>query len=147
MEATGLPVDVEALGRIRENRERIQQALIERVDPAYRVYAGGRFCPHLWAAWTRKNDIRWPRSEEGGLDLRLSTFKEMAKAYAVVRPMKELTHSLSLLREFCIAVGTDGRARCPLRPFASKTGRNQPKGFIFGAPAWFRGVVKPAEGM
>jgi DNA polymerase I-like protein with 3'-5' exonuclease and polymerase domains len=51
------------------------------------------------------------------------------------------------MRGNTIPVGHDGRNRCSLRPFASKTGRNQPRSseFIFGTAAWLRALIKPAE--
>jgi DNA polymerase I-like protein with 3'-5' exonuclease and polymerase domains len=72
----------------------------------------------------------------------------MAQAYPEVLPMKELRATLSQLRLFRLAVGQDGRNRVPLRPFASKTGRNQPSTaqFIFGPAAWLRGLIKPEAG-
>jgi hypothetical protein len=98
--------------------------------------------------WLRQQGIPWPR-RDGRLDLGLDAFKEMARAYPAVRPIKELRASLAQLQGFRLAVGADGRNRCPLRAFASKTGRNQPSTnqFIYGPARWLRGLIKPAEGM
>lgn len=48
-----------------------------------------------------------------------------------------------------LAVGDDGRHRAPLRPFRSRTGRNQPSShaFLFAGPRWFRHLVRPDPGM
>jgi hypothetical protein len=119
------------------------------VDRDYGVYEGREFKPRRWRTWVNRQGIPWPRKGPGLLDLNLDTFMEMAAGYAEVRPMKELRATLSQLRLFRLAVGPDGRNRCPLRPFASKTGRNQPSTaeFIFGPATWVRGLIKPAEGM
>jgi DNA polymerase I len=63
--------------------------------------------------------------------------------------MWELRKTLSRLRVNRLAVGSDGRNRSSLRPFTSKTGRNQPSmnGFIFGSAAWVRALIKPEPGM
>jgi DNA polymerase-1 len=47
-----------------------------------------------------------------------------------------------------LRVGSDGRNRCLLSTFRSRTGRNQPSnsGFIFGPSVWLRGLIKPAPG-
>ncbi len=47
-----------------------------------------------------------------------------------------------------LAVGSDGRNRCMLSPFSSRTGRNQPSNnkFIFGPSVWLRGLIKPEPG-
>ncbi len=45
-------------------------------------------------------------------------------------------------------VGPDGRNRVSLRPWAAKTGRNQPStsAFIFGPAVWLRGLIRPGPG-
>jgi DNA polymerase-1 len=149
MEWNGVPIDTEAFGRLREGWGSIQDALIEQVDGMYGVFRGRDFNPRLWAAWLNRNAIPWPRLAAGRLDLSLDTFKKMAEVFPEVRPMHELRASLSWLRPLRLSVGSDGRNRCPLRPFASKTGRNQPSTsrFIFGPATWLRGLIKPGEGM
>jgi hypothetical protein len=149
MEWTGIPIDLDNLTRLRDGWEQIQGALIEQVDNRYGVFEGLKFNPRRWAAWLNRNHIRWPRLAPGQLELSLEAFRDMAEAYPDVGPMKELRASLSQLRLFRLAVGRDGRNRCPLRPFASKTGRNQPStaSFIFGPATWLRGLIKPEPGM
>jgi DNA polymerase-1 len=149
MEAVGVPIDVENLVRLRKGWWTIQDGLIERVDQHYGVFDGRKFNPRRWATWLNRNRIPWPRLSPGRLDLNHDAFRDMAKAFPEVRPMKELLASLSLMRLFELAVGTDGRNRVPLRPFASKTGRNQPSTskFIFGPATWVRGLIRPTEGM
>lgn len=73
----------------------------------------------------------------------------MAENHPQILPMKELVATLNQLKLFGLAVGRDGRNRTPLRPFASKTGRNQPStaAFIFGPAAWVRGLIQPEQGM
>jgi hypothetical protein len=149
MEWTGIPMDTESLGRLRAGWDRIKDELIERVDRDYGAFEAREFQPARWAAWLARNDIPWPRLPSGELDLSLDAFRDMAKAYPRVGPMKELCASLAQLRRFRLAVGPDGRNRCPLRPFAAKTGRNQPSTsrFVFGPATWVRGLIKPPEGM
>src|SRR5262249_38390620 len=55
--------------------------------------------------------------------------------------------SLSQLRLEALAVGSDGRNRCLLSPFGSRTGRNQPSNakYIFGPGVWLRGLIRPGE--
>jgi DNA polymerase I len=145
MEATGIPIDAELHERLRENWASIRTRLINEVDQRYSVYRDGRLNPRLWGAWLNRNRVRWPRLRSGQLDLRLDVFRDVAKACPNVRPVKELQALLAQLRVFQLAVGADGRNRCALRPFASKTGRNQPSSsqFIFGQSAWLRGLIKP----
>ena len=53
------------------------------------------------------------------------------------------------LRLEALAVGPDGRNRCLLSAFRSRTGRNQPSNskFIFGPATWLRSLIKPEPGM
>ena len=47
-----------------------------------------------------------------------------------------------------LAVGGDGRNRCLLSAFRSRTGRNQPSNskFIFGPAVWLRSLIRPEAG-
>ncbi len=148
MEAVGVPIDMESLGRLRDGWGRIQDALVQEVDQHYGVFDGHRFNPRRWTAWVNHHGIPWPRLSPGRLDLKDSTFRDMASVYPEVRPMHELRATLSQMRLFRLAVGSDGRNRTQLRPFASKTGRNQPSTaeFVFGPATWLRGLIRPEEG-
>ena len=46
-------------------------------------------------------------------------------------------------------MGSDGRNRCLLSAFRSRTGRNQPSNskFIFGPATWLRSLIRPEPGM
>ena len=76
------------------------------------------------------------------------TFRQMAKVHPPVAPLRELRHTLGELRLESLALGRDGRNRCLLSPFRSKTGRNQPSNsqFIFGPSCWLRSLIKPGPG-
>jgi hypothetical protein len=149
MEWTGVPLDVEALTAIKDRWLTIQEQLIERIDKGYGVYDGRSFKADRWAAWLAAHDIPWPRLPSGALALDDDTFREMARAHPVVAPIRELRTTLSQLRLNELAVGSDGRNRCLLSAFGSRTGRNQPSNskFIFGPSAWLRSLIRPAPGM
>jgi DNA polymerase I-like protein with 3'-5' exonuclease and polymerase domains len=73
----------------------------------------------------------------------------MAKAYpAQIGPLREVRHALSQLKLNDLAVGHDGRNRCLLSAFGSRTGRNQPSNtaYIFGPSCWLRSLIKPGPG-
>ena len=108
-----------------------------------------RFSAERWAAYLAREGIPWPRLPSGALALGDDTFREMARAYpAEVGPIRELRTALSQLRLQDLAVGSDGRNRCLLSAFGSRTGRNQPSNarYIFGPSTWLRGLIRPAEG-
>lgn len=149
MEWSGIPVDVDALTTLRSNWDAIQERLIQRIDSTYGVFEGRSFKTDRWAAWLAMNNIPWPRLESGSLALDDGTFRSMANIYPAVAPVRELRTSLSQLRLNELAVGSDGRNRCLLSPFASRTGRNQPSNsrFIFGPATWLRSLIRPAAEM
>jgi hypothetical protein len=148
MEFNGVPIDAPTLTRLRENWPALQEKLIERVDADYGCYERKSFKRDRFAAWVARNGIPWPLLDSGQLALDDDTFRELAKSYPAVAPLRELRHTLSELRLEKLAVGRDGRNRCLLSAFGSKTGRNQPSNsrFIFGPSVWLRSLIKPEPG-
>jgi DNA polymerase I len=149
MEWRGVPIDAEALGAFRANWQAVQERLIERIDKDYGIYDGRTFKTDRWAAWLTANNVPWPRLPSGDLALDDDTFREMARTYPAVAPVRELRTTLAQLRLNELAVGSDGRNRCLLSAFGSKTSRNQPSNskFIFGPSAWLRSLIRPEPGM
>jgi hypothetical protein len=145
MEHNGVPIDVPLFSKLKENWEQIQDQLIAAIDTDYGVFDGRTFKADRFAAWLARTGIPWPRLETGRLDLSDDTFRQQAKAHPSVAPLRELRSSLSELRLSDLAVGRDGRNRCLLSAFRSRTGRNQPSNskFIFGPAVWLRGLIKP----
>ena len=80
--------------------------------------------------------------------MRDDTFRDMARTYPRVAPIRELRSALSGMRLASLQVGDDGRNRCRLSPFRARTGRNQPSNskFIFGPSVWLRGLIRPRPG-
>jgi hypothetical protein len=150
MEATGTPIDAPALHALRAAWATIQDRLIERIDAGRGIYSGRSFKHERFAEHLVEEGIPWPRLPSGTLDVSDDAFHEMARAYPdQIGPIRELRASLSQLRLESLAVGSDGRNRCLLSPFSSRTGRNQPSNakYIFGPSVWLRGLIRPTEGM
>ena len=149
MEFCGIPLDLALLTRLREHWQNIQLRLVEAVDPESEVYQGRSFNEQLFEVYLQKHGIAWPRLDSGRLTLDRDTFREMAKAHPTeIGHYHELRTTLAELRLNNLAVGNDGRNRCLLSPFASRTGRNQPSNakFIFGPSAWLRSLIRPEPG-
>jgi hypothetical protein len=148
IERNGVPIDVPNLERLRHHWDDIQLALIADVDRDYGVFEGGTFKHDRFVDWLAKAGIPWPRLESGKLDLADDTFRQMARAHPKVSPLRELRFSLAQMRLADLQVGKDGRNRCLLSAFSSRTGRNQPSNtkFIFGPSVWLRGLIKPPPG-
>ena len=126
----------------------IKLGLIADIDKDFGVYEGTVFKSGLFAAWLAAEGIEWPRTTTGRLQLDQDTFRDMAKTYPKLDPLKELRHALGEMRLEEIAVGPDGRNRTMLSPFGARTGRNTPSNtrFIFGPAVWLRGLIKPPAG-
>ncbi|MGE0482510.1 MAG: DNA polymerase [Gammaproteobacteria bacterium] len=148
IELKGIPIDTELAQRLERNWEQVKGQLIADVDRGYSVYDGTAFSNRKFETYLSTQGIPWPRLASGRLALDDETFKSMAVAYPTLGPLRELRKTLGALRAFSLPVGADGRARCLLSPFSSKTGRNQPSNskFIFGFPAWLRSLLRPPPG-
>jgi DNA polymerase-1 len=145
MEHAGTPIDVATLAVFRNHWTEIQGRLIAEIDATYGVFEGRTFKHDCFAQWLGGAGIPWPLLESGHLDLCDDTFRQQARAYPAVSPLRELRSSLSDLRLNDLAAGNDGRNRTILSAFRSRTGRNQPSNtkFIFGPSVWLRGLIKP----
>lgn len=148
MEWRGVPVDAPLLDRLQDRWETLKTRLIARVDQRYGVFDGTRFQRAAWEAWLTREGVPWPRLPSGQLALGDDVFRVMAERHPEVGPLRELRSTLGKLRSLDLSVGHDGRNRCLLSAFRSRTGRNQPSNsrFVFGAPAWLRGLVRPGPG-
>jgi DNA polymerase I len=152
VENFGVPVDVALLSLAREHWTDIQDDLIAEIDADYGVFDGRTFKEERFEAYLERHNIPWPRLESGRLDLddsKRHVFRDMAKIYPSISPLRELRHALSTMRLFSdLTIGEDGRNRALLSAFGSRTGRNQPSNanFIFGNSTWIRGFIKPPPG-
>lgn len=148
MEHTGTPIDIGSLRRLQTGWDGIKLALISEMNKEFGVYDGQTFKAARFEEWLTRNQIPWPRLPTGRLAMDDGTFRQMARAYPKVAPLRELRHALGAFKLNNLQVGVDGRNRCLLSPFAAKTGRNQPSSakFIFGPSRWLRCLIKPKEG-
>ena len=149
IENRGIPIDMEALTGMRKHWEAIKLELIKKVDVQYGVYSNGKFNMERFAEYLNREKIHWPRTPSGMLSTEDDTFKSMMKVHPQITALRELRVTLGKMRLNKLAVGSDGRNRCMLSPFKSKTGRNQPSSnaYLFGPSRWLRSLAKPGPGM
>ena len=148
IEHVGVPIDHPTLTTLTRHWPDIQRVLIQRIDRDYGVFDDRTFKRNRWEAWLTVKDIPWPRLDSGGLALDDDTFKQMSRQYPEIEPLRQLRVSLGEMRLADLSVGSDGRNRCLLSAFQSRTGRNQPSNsqFIFGPAVWLRGLIRPEPG-
>ena len=149
VERKGIPIDTKTLGRLRQYWGTIKADLINAVDSDFGVYENGTFKTNLWFRYCNRNGMAWPTLPSGDPDLKDEAFKDMAKLYPWIYPIKELRATLGQLKLNALAVGSDGRNRHILSAFGSLTGRNTPSNtkLAFGPAAWIRNLIQPTEGM
>lgn len=147
-ETLGTPIDSVLYDAIRQSTGTLRAELIRQVDGDFGVYEQGSFRAALFEKYLLERGLQWPRSVSGKLRLDDDSFKDMARAIPTIEPLRQLRKTLATLHEVKLAVGADGRNRTALFPFSSLTGRNQPRSsqFIFGQPAWMRGLIQPKPG-
>ena len=149
IEDRGIPIDIELFNRLEENWELIKTQLIQNVDVNYKVFEDGHFRLSLFKKYLIDNNIPWPKLETGTLKTDDDTFKEMAKVHPQLQQLRDLRSILSQLKLSKLSIGKDGRNRCLLSAFQTRTGRNAPSNskFIFGTATWLRSLIKPEPGM
>lgn len=147
IEAAGVPVDQHLVTRLADDWRTLRGRIVDLVDHDFGLYRGHSLDRDAFASWLARRGIAWPRLDRGHLDLGEDAFREMARAHPEVRPLKELS-TLHQVDPAALAIGRDGRNRTPLRPFVSRTGRNQPstKASVLGTTAWLRHLITPAPG-
>jgi hypothetical protein len=123
LERTGIPVDVPPAGAYPGRLGDPEVALIREVNVRYGVYDGSSFRTKRFGAYLAAYEHLIGQTASGALALDDNTFRDMAKAYPLLQPLRELRHALGELRLERLAVGSDGRNRTMLSAFASRTGR------------------------
>jgi len=153
MEATGLPVDVAYIAELRDVWQDLRLHYIRRLDHLHLYDESGSFHEDRMAALIDARGWFWPRTEKAGkYKLDGKTLGKMAQRYPELRQAQQLREQISELRlgAFLNTIGEDGFSRCPVMPFWTVTGRNQPQGrdlaFLLGLPSWTHGVIRPPEG-
>jgi DNA polymerase-1 len=153
IETVGIPVDTTAVAELLDNRTALKLDYIERYNMG-EFFDGTRFVEErltdliLRSGW----ETHWPLTPTGKFETGDETLSRMAARHPELTPIARLRSQLGALRgtELASSIGADGYARCPIRPFHTLTGRNQPHGkgriFIPALPQWLHGLIKPPPG-
>jgi DNA polymerase-1 len=153
MEAVGIPVDAAYIAELRNVWQDLRLHYIRQLDHLHLYDEAGSFVQARMAALIEDRGWFWPRTEKAGqYKLDSKTLGKMAQRHPELRPAQQLRDQIAELRlgAFLNTIGEDGFSRCPIMPFWTKTGRNQPQGrdlaFLLSLPTWTHGVIKPPEG-
>jgi len=160
IEDRGVPIDAERLDAIVHRRDDLLRHLISQ-HPHIDVYDGSTLSQKKFEAFLKAQGLAglWKRTETGIYSTDDFYMEQMGQRFTIIEEFRQLKKVLlQLQRDF--QVGADARARCPLWPFSSITGRNQPAAgkkrkagfksdapFSFGLPKALRFLIKPGPGM
>jgi hypothetical protein len=137
MMRVGLPVDQDLLGRFLDNWEGIRRFYIHR-DDEFGLYEDLSF--------------RLAEDKDRRVGNQSSNLRQAGSRYPELKKTARLRQTIADLKLSSLAntIGADGRSRCALMPFWTKTGRNQPnerdKIFLPALPAWVHGFIAPSAG-
>jgi hypothetical protein len=151
MEWHGIPVDVPLLRALQVNWPEFRATLIADVENEHRygiyVLKGDKYSFSM-DGFERLLELEgladcWRRTTNGRPCLERDYLSQMASAYPRLLPLRALRKTLSNLRRLNPPVGSDGRNRSSIRPFAAKTSRNQPltRDMVMCYPAWARSLM------
>ncbi|MEN9722596.1 MAG: polymerase thermostable [Pseudomonadota bacterium] len=149
IERNGIPLDTDTLADLKQHWEPIQERIVRQVDSQYGIFDGHHLNRDRFIDYLVRENIPWPRLPgQEKLALDDDTFKFMSRRYPQIVPLRDVLSMLSTMRLSELPVGRDGRNRCLLSAFQSRTGRNQPSNskFIFGPSRWVRNLIMPQEG-
>jgi DNA polymerase-1 len=150
--ATGVPLcmpDVKLL--IRHARE-ARLGLIRNKANLFLVYrADGSFSHRQFARFLHQHGrlARWPRTRTGIPSTSEETFETMSDEWPLAGELGRFRILLDQLKTFDLPIGEDGRTRVNLRPFGTKTSRNNTAkggGFIFALNSVFRHLIQAPRG-
>jgi DNA polymerase I-like protein with 3'-5' exonuclease and polymerase domains len=150
MEWAGVPVDMSLYNRMVEHWPRLQTDVIDKVNESIPVYENRVFRMELFERWLESQGLlqEWPQTPAGLLATDDDTFKEKAELYPAVEPLRLARQMTDKLEKLQLTIGDDGRNRCLLSPFNTKTGRNAPSTtkFIFNTCSFLRNLIQPPPG-
>jgi DNA polymerase I len=149
MRHRGIPIDVPLFKDLSSLWPELRAEIINDLNTRYPFFEGAKFRKKLLEKWIAEHGIQyWPRTPTGQLSTDAETLRSISLRCPEAAEFCSTKITLDQLKTFDLAVGVDGRNRCMLSAFRSKTSRNQPSNsqFAFGLNAAFRSLIKPEPG-
>jgi hypothetical protein len=152
MERIGLPTFVPFFQILLSVWDQIKLYYIQR-DDEFGLYEGTAFVEQRLWDLIKARGWDWPRTSTGRYQFKLGTLGKQAQRYPELKRLAQLRDRVAELKinKLANTIGADGFSRCPLLPYWTMTGRNQPssrdKMFLPGLPTWLHGILKPPPGM
>lgn len=171
VERNGIPIEMERAERMGQNYSELREEIINHVNLIHPFYAKERttkadllrnpqlgatkwvFKVNAFQRWVRSGPYAsgWPRTPKEAFKSDTATLKDMmadevaGALFTAKDALKAIEFfSPARLAEMRSHLGSDGRLRLYLAPYASKTSRNQPgvaQGYVLGMPVWTRSLI------
>src|SRR5262249_5838408 len=142
----GIPIDKPLFDDMTTHWPEIRLEIIRDLNVRFPFFDGASFRRKKLEQWITERKIQyWPRTPTGLLCTDAKTLSVIAERCPEAAEFCSTHVTLTQPKKFELAVGDDGRNRCMLSAFRSKTGRNQPSNskYVFGLNAAFRSLVRP----
>ena len=153
VEATGTPLDMPLAKRFLTHWQAIEEGLVDTLGAAYPgVFREDRSLDKRGLAdYLSQRGIPWPRTPKTGVPvLDEKVREEQVKLFPELKNLSELLtmQGRTRLGVGDLAIGSDGRNRTQLRPYATKTGRCAPSSsaYVYTQSKWLRFFIRPPKG-
>jgi DNA polymerase-1 len=148
----GIPIDVETYRRAKRQAPAAVTGMRTELNRKLgaEVYLGGVFKRMTMFQMMRRNGIPIPVDPKTGKwSYATKLIKSMIVTYPLLKEFYTDKKMIDALKNLKLEIGDDGRNRCWLNPFGTKTGRNNPSTnrSLFGLPHTMRSFMKPGSGM
>lgn len=151
-ERVGIPLDEELARELKEYAPAIRLHCIRKFEREYGFGIfdeEGRHRRSGLIDFLNRHDIPWEATATGAPRTDEEYLTQLSKSHPILDPylqVRRLAEKFKMLGG--LAIGPDGRNRCLMSPFSTKTGRNAPstKKFLFAMPKGFRRLVNPESG-
>ena len=114
------------------------------------VYYAGVFKRRTMLRLMRQHNIPIPIDPKTGKEsCATKLIKPMIETYPLLKDYYEDKRMIDAIKNLKLEIGSDGRNRCWLNPYGTKTGRNNPSTNreLLGLPHTMRSFMKPGPGM
>jgi hypothetical protein len=146
IQARAIPWDMPVWNFVQENKTAVIGELLRQFDPSYGsddpIYTSdGEWSYARFERWLpRAGILAWPRLDSGALDISSDAFRLMYH-HPGIEGLHALRDSIGFIAKARLPIGSDGRNRPSLFPFATVTGRNAHAKSPFNAHAGMRSFI------
>lgn len=152
IDARGITVAGDYITDLQASWQALRMHYIRRDDTFGLYDEAGSFREERMEGLIRERGWTWPRTPTGLFELKSKTIGKQCRHHPELRSLQRLRDTIAELRlgAFLNTIGGDGASRCPLMPFWTRTGRNQPsardKAYLLSLPSWLHGLIRPPPG-